>query len=187
MITMKIKISKYTLDKTSTFDIIICVVGYEKRSSYIPTLGNNVNIKIAIAFEDNNVLNYDSNMKRLKSANYIIVENDSNKIDTALSTAIRQSLSTNKRASIVIDISSMTRKMIAILLQWFKDYEQRALLDLIFAYASAKFIKLNEDIGPITITEPVIPEFAGWPIDPDLPSSGIIGLGYEYNRALAGC
>lgn len=182
---MKIKIVDRKLNATDKFDIIICVVGYEKRSSHIPILLlNNINNKLAISFNDNQVLSFDSNYTLLKKNGYDILSCNYNEIKVKIAETINAVLLNKNEVSIVIDISSMTRQMIAVLLNWFNNYDKKGLLELVFVYATAKYKKITEDLGPITIAEPVIPEFAGWSIDPDLPPSGIIGLGYEYDRAL---
>jgi len=51
-------------------------------------------------------------------------------------------------------------------------------------YSPAKFSPPKQGFGPVAVSQPIIEEYAGWSMYPDRPPIAIIGLGYEYDRAL---
>lgn len=57
-------------------------------------------------------------------------------------------------------------------------------VDVDWVYSSASFSEPPKHTTPIVKAEPVLPLFAGRPEDPEKPISAIIGIGYEYEKAL---
>jgi hypothetical protein len=74
--------------------------------------------------------------------------------------------------------------MIAQIVHCFFISEAAQLINVDFVYAPSIYVPPDSDEIPVTISEPVIPEFAGWSTRPDLPASAVIGLGYECGQAL---
>lgn len=169
----------------TNFDIFIGVVGFESRSSFLPEqLSSTSAIKIAIAFPHQKVLSYNENLKKLLTLGFDVEEYLETCIHPRLENSINVCLKRGSTVSIAVDVSSMTREMIAKIAYLIFQHELNTHIEITYLYAPAKFIKYTDDNGPITVAAPVIPELAGWTADPELPPSGIIGLGYEYDRAL---
>jgi len=84
----------------------------------------------------------------------------------------------------LIDISSMSRPMIASVVLALSRACERHPLDVVFAYCPAVFTKPSDLRQPVTVSQPVTPEFAGWSNQPDKPVAAIAGLGFEFDQAL---
>lgn len=84
---------------------------------------------------------------------------------------------------ICVDISSMSRPMMA---QVVFGLSRLRKIDLAveFVYCPAKYDPPPKSTMPIMQSGPVIPEYAGWSTRPDFASTLVVGLGYEYGRAL---
>ncbi|MBH1664154.1 hypothetical protein I5U73_03170 [Stenotrophomonas maltophilia] len=94
------------------------------------------------------------------------------------------SFAEDKRARIFIDISCMTRRDMAELLNAMFPLEGGACeLELTIGYVVADFTPppssapRNEFIGPLS------PRFAGWPSNPSASTALVLGLGYEAAKA----
>ncbi len=92
----------------------------------------------------------------------------------------------NEPLSVLIDISSMTRQLIASLCFGLGELAQQRSIQIHcdFAYSMAKFGDLPELHGPIVSNGPVITKLAGWSPTPGVPCGLILGIGYEEDLAL---
>ena len=88
--------------------------------------------------------------------------------------------------SIAIDISSMTRSRLANIVLGLCDLSALAGegISVDFLYAPGDYSPADGDDLITEISEPVTPEFAGWSENPDAPTSLVIGVGYESEKAL---
>lgn len=86
--------------------------------------------------------------------------------------------------SILLDISSMPREVMASVLATLEDFAIKHTLNLNVAYSLAKYSPPPDQVSPNETVKPVHPEFAGWSVAPGLPVAAIVGLGYEKNKAL---
>lgn len=170
---------------TDRFDLFICTLGYETRSSHLARTGNiEASHKVAIAFPDEDYAAYRSNSSYLTKAGYTITPNGDGGLHNLILEVLRKSTDQSNSLSMLIDISSMSRPMLAdivFLLSTMIDAEE---LLVTFAYLPAQFVKENAEHAPVAVTEPVTPNYAGWTTTPERPISAVVGLGYEHDLAL---
>jgi len=169
------------------YDHMLATVGYESRCVSIPSaMFQNSTEKCAIGFTHHKCLAYSANKDWFTSNNFILKEFQDAEFAIFLDEFCNQ-ISNNSKdiIRVCIDISSMTRFRIASIFWKLFSLNNNKVLMVDFVYCIAEFNKpCIEDNPIITNAGAVIKEFAGWPDDPTLPTSAILGLGYEYNKAL---
>lgn len=168
------------------FDLYIGTLGYEARSSHLARHNLiNANRKIALAFPEEDYASYLSNRDFLKGAQFEILPKGSGTLRQLLDTAIRnRSADADQDFSILVDISSMSRPMLADIVFELSVVEGAASVTVTFVYLPAEFVKENTEHAPVAVTEPVTAEFAGWTSTPERPITAVVGLGYEHDLAL---
>lgn len=166
------------------YDLFIATVGYEGRATFIP---KNLNIKaietIAVGFAEKHVFNYNANRDWYIGEKWLVEEPVDQDFEAVVRSGIDRLKYSSKPLRLCVDISSLTRKRLAILVDVFRDTTSPAM-DVHFLYAVAayspapKVTHVNRHVGP------VLPSFAGWWTHPERPTVAIVGLGYEQNKAL---
>lgn len=169
------------------WDLLVCALGYESRSSYVARrLQGEPRKKLAIVFPDRQVVTYGENRAYLEKSNFaLLAYRPSSFVDEFL--AIIEGTNrelTDSEMNLIVDVSSMSRPMIAQIVIGLARMPGDRPLNVRFTYAPAIFTRPHADVAPVTVSEPVIPEFAGWSSSPERPVSAIVGLGYEYHQAL---
>ncbi len=171
------------------FDILISALGYESRSIYIPNkLKNNYKNGLCIQFENLQELSYHNNLEVYQKLDFQfeqwtdgiirknLIEYLVNKLDEP---------SNEKLFNIAIDISSMNRKMVAELLYIVSnELPLKMRLEVSILYVSAIYTEPLKEMPAIKTAGPVIPEYAGWFINPNDPLYAVVGLGYENGKAI---
>ena len=174
--------TKECLDKE--YDFHIFSLGYESRCLNIAKITKDKNSKkIAFKFSHSQVLSYKKNEQWYQSNNVDILSASPEEIENLLLKIFSSSKS--KKIVALIDISSFDRAYIASFFQAFHQLSQQLNkdIDVHVCYSIAKYTAPTEN-GPVIKAGPVIPELAGWPRDPTLPTECFIGLGYEEGKAL---
>lgn len=168
------------------YDAVVGVLGYEQRSAFVPTcLAERSDAHFATAFGTNEVLQYDHNRKALIRHNFEIQQQRPDELRVDLAKWLSELPDGNERAvRVALDVSSMSRARIGQALLAACDAAQHKSLVLDVLYAPAEYQAPPVASSTITIAEPVAYEFAGWPVEPELPMAAIIGLGYEVGRAI---
>lgn len=168
------------------YDIFIATVGFEKRSRYIAEhLSLNAKLKVASAFVDNQLLSFKDNFNFYTKSKFEIHSHS----EVDFYKWIHQFLAHNDPDNeaglrIIIDISSMSRFRIASIVSAIRSCPVNAPLEVDFVYSLSNYSSPSDETSPIIKAGPVIREFAGWSPDPDMPSTAIIGLGYDYGKAI---
>lgn len=163
-------------------DIFVSALGYERRCTYAAyKLVKNFSERIAVRIADRKIYSFEKSMAWYSSNGFKIHAAKQLKIE--LTEAILRTHSTLDRSiGITIDVSSMSRSVIAdiigTLMRTPCDIRAR------FVYCPAEFLPPGDQIQPVVQRGPVTGDFAGWSNRPDLPPTLILGLGYEYGRAL---
>lgn len=86
--------------------------------------------------------------------------------------------------SVLLDISSMPRSVIASVMAIIEDMASTRRIDVVVAYCLAKYTPpVDHNLANKTV-RPVHPSFTGFAIDAGLPVAAIVGLGYEKGKAL---
>ena len=113
-----------------------------------------------------------------------IIDKDAGILPGLLARAIEERNASDGAFSLLVDISSMSRPMLADIVYQLSTIERADEVLVTFAYLPSTFVKLAAEYAPVAVTEPVTPEYAGWTSMPERPITAVVGLGYEYDLAL---
>jgi hypothetical protein len=168
------------------YDAVIAALGYEKRSAFIPTLlAPDTRERFACGFGVQHVLSYAENLRDLTEAGYDITEVQDREFRAWVVSILDQLASVSSvHASVAVDISSVSRLRLAILVDCIRTFVRIRRLKVDFLYAPAKYSPPAEDDSPNQHVGPVLPSYAGWTDEPEAPVTAVVGLGYEEDRAL---
>jgi hypothetical protein len=172
--------------EAAAFDLFIGTLGYETRSSHLVRNGLiNATRKIALAFPEEDYAAYFSNRDFLHAEHFDIIEKGAADLRARLSAAIAECQgSESESVSVLVDISSMSRPMLANLVYLLSMVDTVPNILVTFCYLPAAFVKENPEHAPVSVSEPVTPEYAGWALAPERPITAVVGLGYEHDFAL---
>jgi hypothetical protein len=169
-----------------TYDMFLGTLGYESRSTHLARHKLfNAKRNVALAFPEEDYASYVNNRKFLSGTGFEIVPNTRKSISDLLETALASPVDEDARSfSLLIDISSMSRPMLASLIHILSNIKSGREVASTFVYLPAAFVKGSAEHPPVAVSEPVTPEYAGWSATPELPISAVVGLGYEHDLAL---
>jgi hypothetical protein len=170
-------------------DVFISVIGYETRSLFAATqFSSYASTKIALKFKERQVGSFSANLKWYEDKQFEVVDyvplTFVQQLENLLMEAYRKNGADQTPLNLLIDISSMSRRMIAQIVHGLFISKAAQSINVNFVYAPSIYVPPDSEEIPVTISEPVIPEFSGWSTRPDLPASAILGLGYECGQAL---
>ncbi len=171
---------------TEEYDLFLGALGYESRSTH---LARNrlfdAKRNVALAFPEEDYAAYFKNRDFLSGAEFEIVSNEPQATSDLLKSAVIPfTMENNRPFTILIDISSMSRPMLAGLIYMLSNLKVDFGVAVTFAYLPAIYVKGAAEHPPVAVSEPVTPEYAGWTAMPELPISAVVGLGYEHDLAL---
>jgi len=171
------------------FDILIAALGYERRCVYIPQkLKQNYNNGLCLQFHDRQELSFKQNLDFYETSKFHIEHwfnglNRDNVIKFILNNM--SGVEHAKNLKIAIDISSMNRQMVAEIIYLISNkLELDCIVEISILYVSAAYIEPSEEMLIMKKAGPVIPEYAGWYINPSDPLYAVVGLGYENGKAI---
>ncbi|HEY3638390.1 MAG TPA: hypothetical protein VGK90_09575 [Rhizomicrobium sp.] len=173
--------------ETDVFDLLIAAVGFEARSSYLARrLRSRYKFGLAFAFAERRCLNFQANLDWYAGEGFTI-ENFSDELPGF--EFIRSAVITINSANvvsdivrIVVDVSSMSRPMIAKIITWISSLPWE--VEVTFAYCPSAYVDLGDQIYTMSYVGPVTPNFAGWTDDTRRRLVAIVGLGGERGLAL---
>lgn len=173
-------------DSLGDIDLFVAAVGYEARSRFI--LDNNAfqaQQKTAFYFIDRQVLDFKKNHDAFQNSGFALIPSSQLEIRRWWETWFNDYLRTVATPNVVIDISCMTREMIALIVFLLAKLSRhlKRVVHTTFLYAPAKYSNPPTLRAPIMTKGPVIPELAGWS-PPALPTTVVFGIGYEPDLAL---
>lgn len=171
----------------STYDIALVALGFEQRSSHLAnSLLVQPKTRIAVPFSTDRIHSYADNLKKLVALGYTIEEVEDADFVTWWISLLEASSRTSSAGTlkICIDISSLTRRRLAFIIEGLSRANVECTLVVDFSYTVAEFSPPPPASESATICGPVSSYLAGWPDDPDKPVAAIIGLGYEYEKAI---
>lgn len=185
MKTIEVRATNPSAQKT--FDLTLGAIGYERRARYALTeLKPRGTTRIALEFEDRQVYEFENNRRAFDRARFSILPARTEVVGSIVGNWVGDNTSRGEALRAWIDISSLTRPLIATICYelWSHAQTEECLIQASFVYSQARFSRPPKDFGPIAHKGAVIPEFAGWSDDPTVPCSAIFGIGYEVGLAL---
>ncbi len=170
-------------------DLYVTSIGYEERAVFAAKeYASKSGRRLGIAFKDRRVLSFNENLNWCKDNDFEVIDYDEGVFAEIFGKLLDEIISAKQDVKqvvrLVVDVSSMSRPMIAQTIYSIWTNRGPNGIDIRFVYSLAAFSPPPEET-PVTISSPVIPELAGWSDRPDLPASAIVGLGYERDQALA--
>lgn len=166
----------------SCYDSVLASVGFEHRCREIPeALGIP---GLAARFGDHQELDYEDNLKFFAEHDWQLPEVDEDSYYRCVSEWLVALTGPGDPVRVAADVSSMSRRRIADLVEAVFSLPPEAQLDCDFLYTPAEFESPDaEREPPIFSVDPVSEYFGGWWSDLDKPLFAIVGLGYELERA----
>ncbi len=169
------------------YDCGLAAIGYESRAKFFfSSFSGSVLKRDACAFEKQRGLHFDDNLKFFQSNGFIVTSTGVDKISGWVATLNGVKPLKTGPLRVVVDISSMTREMIATVCYYLAaSFEKSAEgVEVDFIYSIAEFGEIPKSFGPIVSNGPAISQLAGWSQHPRLPCGLILGIGYEEDLAL---
>ena len=157
-------------------------LGFEKRCRQIPeALGIS---GVAIPFDDRQELDYFDNLAFFEQAGWDMPHVTDEDYFEWVSAWLRQQLLEDRSVRVAVDVSSMSRRRIADVVEAIVSLPAETDLDVDFLYTPAEYESYDEKRQPpIFSVAPVSEFFAGWWSALDKPLFAIVGLGYELEMA----
>jgi hypothetical protein len=169
----------------TAYHLAVGAVGYESRSRHLfETLEITSHLNVAAAFDTQNVLAFDSNLRWFQSRGFSIESISDSAYEEWFSGMLRKAVLDDDDMHVIFDISSLSRTRIAQALSVARRFNGHQKLTIDFLYCLAEFTppptsqSANSHVGPVTN------EFAGWWSEPERSLSAVVGLGYEQDKAL---
>lgn len=161
------------------FDLALVSLSAESRCTNVVEMTSfNARTRLAIIEHESLLSSYAKSDKILRELNFSPV--NSNVFEATLSAS---SVSFERvQLRVVVDISCMSREMMARVFSWLLYSRPNIELDLYVCYSVAEFSAPPTSMSPNEYIAPVAGQFAGWPSAAQ-PTSLIVGLGYEPHKA----
>lgn len=168
------------------FDLLVVCLGYETRALYVAERYTEASVvRLALAFQHRLVGNYEHNKRFYSANNFKILSFNADDFSDALYAELLQATSNaDSCPRVLVDISSMSRPMIATLVVALSRLSANFKIEVTFVYCPAVFTTPSNIRQPVTVSQPVIPELAGWSVQPERSVAAIVGLGFEFDQAL---
>ena len=184
----RVLVEPLAVDSVSRTDYaaFVASVGFEERSTYIALKFNiQATKRYAFGFTHNKKLSYEKSLLWYGQSKFIVQEPpDAAYVDLIRELVCGLANQNEKDVRIAVDISSMTRERLAAVVSAAASCGGASRVIVDFLYALADFSPPPEHQLPVRPAKPVIPAFAGYPEDPSIPSSCVVGIGYEPGKAL---
>jgi hypothetical protein len=173
---------------SKAYDLFIAAIGYEERARYVAeSLHINADERLAIGFISGHVFNYDKNTRWYRDAGFSISHVEDSAFDAQIARSLR-GIATSKTSTdpirVCVDISSLSRLRMALLIRRFVSERLQRDVEVDFLYTLAAFSPPPSIASANTHVGPVLPSFSGWWTAPERPLAAAVGLGYEQNKAL---
>jgi hypothetical protein len=170
------------------YDLFLAVVGYELRARFIAEhIRITATERIAIGFKAGRLFNYEENARWYDSANFAVYHLNDTEFDQLVTERLLRLLDrkrSGEKVRICVDISSLTRVRMAMLVRLFAEATLSDKLEVHFLYSLAAFSPPPSSTVPNRHVGPVLASFSGWWTAPERPVAAAVGLGYEENKAL---
>ena len=165
------------------FDIAIFGLGFESRStSTIDTYINQSKKNIVLGYDVNTEkFSYQNNKERFEKLLAKVYETGDEKISSIIQSELHEIPTTPLK--VLVDITVMSRHRLAIVMcELFDNLPKGSIISVVYSISS--FVTPPEDNTPIKYVREISPQLSGSLGDLSLPTSVVLGLGYEQNKAL---
>jgi hypothetical protein len=166
------------------FDVAVVAVGYERRCRWV---AENFSIdghqKVGLEFGFLREGSYAANKLFFEASGWKVSSAQESNTFQELSAKIASIGENGCIARVFVDISSMSREMMANVALAIERARSAREIHLVISYAPSEFGGAYHP-APIRLAEPMMPELAGWSSRPDKPLGAIVGLGCEPDMAL---
>ncbi|WP_041493859.1 hypothetical protein [Burkholderia sp. KJ006] len=174
------------------YDLFVCAAGFESRATAIAEkIGENARRSVAIGFDHNRCLSFDSNKQFFTKNHVQVVEDVSNaRFSETLADALQatrhssQSDNDEERHRLACDISCFDRFRLAEIVNAVGKCRDLQAPVVDFWYSIAQFSPPRPVAGRNEVAGPVHKAFAGRFADPSRPLALIAGLGYEMGKVV---
>jgi hypothetical protein len=166
------------------YDMAIVGLGYESRAiSVCSSFSNVISAVVAIGYrEHSDAYSYLGNLEYYRSIGAEVIQGEDGFVIDSLSKLIKSNW-VSKPISCLLDITVMSRTRLAtILLFLIRNLVKGSTVKI--CYEIAEYTEPSLDISPIRKIGPINEFLSGSLGDINLPSSVIIGLGYELGKAI---
>lgn len=166
------------------YDLAIVGIGYESRAITIfEDKKDQIHKTISIGYKEfNTELSYEKNKLLYKNSNAKIIEKNDSDLFKELKEIIRNEYS-SEPIKCLLDITVMSRTRLAtVLMILIENLKEKSNIKI--CYELAKFTPPSNEVSPIRKIGPIISSLSGSLGNIELPSSIVIGLGYELGKAI---
>jgi hypothetical protein len=166
------------------FDVSIVSVGFEQRCRWV-TESKDITAKRGVGLEFGFLAegSYTSNKAFFAGRGFKVI----NGLGVSAVNAIVEETSVGygdkSEVSVFVDISAMSREMIANVVLALKELSRTKAVKVTVAYAPSKYSGPYAS-APIRLASPIKPALAGWSAFPELPVGALFGLGCDPGLAL---
>lgn len=166
------------------FDLALVAVGYERRCRWV-TEHCHIRATFLVALEFGFLAerSYEDNKLFFRQRNCQFIDGLSENTPDRIAEAIVAGAPPGKVVEVFVDISSMSREMIANVILGIYTAARGMLIHVSCAYAPSEFSGPSST-APIRSVRPVRAALAGWSCQPEQPLGAVFGLGCEPNLAL---
>jgi hypothetical protein len=168
------------------YDGFLASLGFEQRSREIPEAVGAPGHRVAVPFSDRqDEEEYDTNQAWFAEHQWQQPECEEASYAACVADWLTQaSADASETIRVGVDVSSMSRRRMAAVVEHLMTVSLDARLEVDFLYTPAEFDEPSEEEEPPVLdVAPVSGFFAGWWSALDFPLRVIIGVGYEFERA----
>lgn len=166
------------------YDLLVCVLGYEPRSNRVARQYSGVAKQMfAYDFATPDLFAYAENEALLESLKVQSFHESADDFADRIRAHLEVS-GADGRVSLCVDISSMSRSLLAALLLALHEASLSVDLAIDFMYSPPRYDPTVVPAANVERAEIAHPRLAGLESDPSDPVVGIVGLGFEPNLAL---
>lgn len=172
-------------DPSKTYYAVVISVGFESRCTQVAEIAQAATSRIAYVYSSDQSLQSEQNRNKVRRLGFKDWPSSSTDARREIPELLnRCSLSIGGRR-IAVDISSMTRELMAIWVYSILHTRLSADIEVEFVYSHAKFSPPPTKVPLAKTLSSITPEFAGVFDDSIAPVFLILGLGYEPQLALS--
>lgn len=167
------------------YDFFVSAIGFEGRARHIAEVAKpDADRRLAIGFKDRHELSYSANLQWFSNAGYEIFSDADDVLFKEVLSGLLSSRPNGVSAHGCIDISSLTRSRLALVVEMLCDTDKFGSSTVDFLYTLGAYSSPPEDVAPNTHFGPISAYFSGSTIDPNKPPVAVVGLGYEEGKAI---